>query len=164
MKNDNAEKIWHCYRRLMMYIANGFFGDPIQAEDAVSDAFERIMRSLDRFEEIPSQRAKGLVIIITKNCCRDIMRKSEYEAEPDENPTDGVTPADIVISAETVRRITACIERLNGSYADILRLKLLYEMSDADIARTLGITPQNARTRLCRARNALEREMKKEGL
>jgi RNA polymerase sigma factor, sigma-70 family len=159
---DKAEKIWYEYRRLMIYIANGFLGDTISAEDAVSDAFVKIMRNIDRFGDIPSPFSKGLVIIITKNCCRDIMRKSEPEYELPDDAAGEQTPTDIVISGETVNRISGCIGRLCDTYADILRLKYIFDMSDADIAAVYGITAQNARTRLSRATSALTAELIKE--
>ncbi|MDD4773981.1 MAG: sigma-70 family RNA polymerase sigma factor [Eubacteriales bacterium] len=161
---DKAEKIWHEYRRLMMYIANGFFGGANAAEDAVSDAFVKILRNIDRFGEVPSPRSRGLVIIITKNCCRDIMRKSEPEYELRDDAAREPAPADIVISAESVGRITECIGRLNDSYADILRLKYIYEMNDTGISSVLGISAQNTRTRLSRARAALTAELRREGI
>ena len=59
LRKRTGEKIWHEYRCLMMYIANGFFGDANAAEDAVSDAFVKILRNIDRFGEVPSPLSRG---------------------------------------------------------------------------------------------------------
>lgn len=163
--NDKAERIWIEYSRLMLYIARGFFPDERTAEDVVSDAVIRILENLDRFDEIPSPTAKGLVIIITKNVCRDKMKKAGLPtAEPDgeEDPTP--SPEALTISKETVQNIMLCLQKLPESYADILRLKYACHLDDAAIAGVLAVKPQNARTRLSRARAALIRIMKKEGL
>lgn len=162
---NKAEKIWIEYNRLMLYIARGFFSDERTAEDAVSEAIIRIIENIDRFEEIPSPLAKGLVIIITKNICRDKMKKAllpttELDEEADTSPS----PEALVISEETVNGIMACMGKLPEQNADILRLKIVYHLDDRRIAKVLAIKPQNARTRLSRARAALIKIIKEEGL
>ena len=162
---NKAEKIWIEYSRLMLYIARGFFSDERTAEDAVSEAIIRIIENIDRFEEIPSPLAKGLVIIITKNICRDKMKKAKLPiAEPGEEADNAPSPEAIVISEETVNGIMACMAKLPEQYADILRLKIVYHLDDHRIAKVLAIKPQNARTRLSRARAALMKLIKEEGL
>ena len=168
MKNNmtnKAEKIWIEYSRLMLYIARGFFSDEQTAQDAVSEAIIRIIENIDRFDEIPSPLAKGLVIIITKNICRDKMKKAELPTtEFTEEADSAPTPEALVISEETVAGIMACMARLPEQYADILRLKIVYRLDDSRIAKVLGIKSQNARTRLSRARAALMKLMREGGL
>lgn len=163
--NSKAEKIWIEYSRLMLYIARGFFSDEQTAQDAVSETIIRILENIDRFDEIPSPLAKGLVVIITKNICRDKMKKAELPTtELGEEGDTTPSPETLVISAETVNGIMACMAKLPEPYADVLRLKIVYELSDGSIANVLGIKPQNARTRLSRARAALMKIIKEEGL
>ena len=69
-----------------------------------------------------------------------------------------------MISEETVAGIMACMARLPEQYADILRLKIVYRLDDSRIAKVLGIKSQNARTRLSRARAALMKLIKEDGL
>ncbi len=162
---NKPEKIWIEYSRLMLYIARGFFSDEQTAEDAVSEAIIRIIENIDRFEEIPSPLAKGLVIIITKNICRDKMKKAELPfTELGDEADISLSPEALVISEETVSGIMTCLPKLPEQYADILRLKIVYHMSDNQIAKALRINPQNARTRLSRARSALIKIIKEEGL
>ncbi len=162
---NKAEKIWTEYSRLMLYIARGFFSDECTAEDAVSEAIIRIIENIDRFNEIPSPLAKGLVIIITKNICRDKMKKAGlHTTELGDEADTAPSPEALVISEETVNGIMACMEKLPEQYADILRLKIVYHLDDSRIAKVLAIKPQNARTRLSRARAALIKMIKEEGL
>ncbi len=161
---NKAEKIWLEYSRLMLYIARGFFTDEPTAQDAVSDAILRIIENIDRFDEIPSPLAKGLVIIITKNICRDKMKKAELRTtELGEEADTAPSPEALMISEETVNGIMACLSKLPDSYADILRLKIVYHLSDVRIAKVLNISHQNVRTRLSRARTALIKIAKEEG-
>ena len=152
-------------KSLLLYIARGFFSDEQTSQDAVSEAIIRIIENIDRFEEIPSPLAKGLVIIITKNICRDKMKKAELPTmELGEEADVSPSPEALVISEETVNGIMACMTKLPEQYADILRLKIVYHLDDSRIAKVLAIKPQNARTRLSRARAALMKLMKEGGL
>ncbi len=169
---NKAEKIWIEYGRLMLVTARGFFGDTPDAEDAVSEAVERILRNLDKFEEVPSPRSRSLCAVITKNVCRDILRKKKRTPLPKEEAPEGgpeggaVSPSaeNAWFSAETVKGVKQCIALLPEDYADILRLKMACDRTPREIAQTLGITEGNARTRLHRARAALLKRMKEEGL
>ena len=166
---NKAEKIWNEYSRLMLYIARGFFGDTPDAEDAVSEAVERILVCLDQFGEIPSPPSRTLCAVITKNVCRDIMRRKkrlpETEEYPDERPGAGAPSAESVwFSAQTVEGVKRCVSRLPESYADILRLKMACRLTAKEPASALGISEGNARIRLHRARAALVELMKEEGL
>lgn len=162
---NKVEKIWMEYRKLMLYIARGFFSDERTAEDAVSEAIIRIIENIDRFDEIPSSLAKGLVIIITKNICRDRIKKAEISTiEFIEEADTAPSPETVVISEQIVVHIMECVAKLPEQYADILRLKIVYHLDDSSIAKVLDIKPQNARTRLSRARAALMKLMREEGL
>ena len=165
---NKAEKIWTEYSRMMLGIARGFFGDTPDAEDAVSQSVERILRHLDMFGEVPSSRSRGLCAVITKNVCRDILRKRtepEDEESYEDEDADSALPSaeDVWFSAQTVAGVRRCIEELPDAYADLLRMKLAYGLTPKQIAGMLGITEANARTRLHRARAALLKRMREEG-
>ncbi|MBQ3815985.1 MAG: sigma-70 family RNA polymerase sigma factor, partial [Clostridia bacterium] len=107
--------------------------------------------------------------VITKNVCRDIMRRKkrlpETEEYPDERPGAGAPSAEAVwFSAETVEEVKRCVALLPEPYADILRLKMGCKLSARETAAALGISEGNARIRLYRARAALLKLMKEEGL
>ena len=168
---NKAELIWSEYSRLMLFLARGFFGDTPDAEDAVSEAVERILLNLDKFGEVPSPRSRGLCAVITKNVCRDILRKRkgfpEEQTEPQETETEeNAAPSaeEVWFSAERAAGILRCIEELPGGYADLLRMKLAYGLAPKEIAEVLGIGEENARKRLQRAREALKKRMREEGL
>ena len=174
---NKAEKIWTEYSRLMLSIARGFFGDTPDAEDAVSEAMERILNNLDKFGEVPSPRSRSLCAVITKNVCRDSLRKKKKTPETEPPPDDGDEPPEsgsgeavspsaesAWFSADTVSEIRRCIGLLPEPYAEILRLRLACGLSPKETAKTLGISEGNARIRLHRARAALEAIMRKEGL
>lgn len=160
MNDDKAVLLWQLYGRLILFISRGFFSNDSEAEDAASESFFRVLKNIDRFDEPGDMRSKGLVIIITKNVCRDLKRRIVYTEELPEQLQSYEDISNIVVSEETVNEIKKCIAELPESYADILRLVYDYGMSDSEIAATLNISYQNARTRLSRARSYLMKLLK----
>ena len=160
---NKAEKIWNEYGRLLLSVARGFFGDTPDAEDAAEDAVERILQNLDRFDEVPSPRARSLCAIITKNICLDILRRRkklpEEPLDEEDSPPDAALSVPSAeqawFSAKTVEAARRCIAELPDGYADILRLSVSMDMKPREIAKVLGISDGAARVRLFRAREAL---------
>lgn len=166
---DKAEMIWHTYRRLMYAIALSSLGNEQDAEDAVSDAMERILRNLDCFDEVPSPRARNLCAVIVRNLCRDRIRRknaspfAETEAEEEDAPP-APSAENVWLSAETADGVRRCLGMIPEAYADILRLRMANDCTMREIAGILGISEQNARTRLSRARAALLNKLREEGV
>ncbi len=168
---NKAEKIWNEYGRLMLSVARGFFGDTPDAEDAAEDAVERILQNLDRFDEVPSPRARSLCAIITKNICLDILRRRkklpEEPLDEEDSPPDAALSVPSAeqawFSAKTVESARRCVAELPDGYADILRLSVGMDMKPQEIAKVLGISDGAARVRLFRAKEALIKLMKEEG-
>lgn len=164
---NQVEEIYDKYASTMLYTAQSILKDNFRAEDAVSEAFIRIINNLQKFSFVSSYKTRGLIIIIVKNICYDILKREKYrEASFDalEN-VPGVTgdiPLEHMLTEEDYDRVRACLNNLTGTFKDILRLKYVYEYTNADIAKILEISESNARMRLHRAKLALMQELKKE--
>ena len=70
------ELIYSTYKKQMYYTANNILKDSHLAEDAVHNAFLRIINNLEKIEDINSHKTKGLIVIIVKNVSIDIYRKN----------------------------------------------------------------------------------------
>ena len=66
------ELIYSTYKKQMYYTANNILKDSHLAEDAVHNAFLRIINNLEKIEDINSHKTKGLIVIIVKNVSIDI--------------------------------------------------------------------------------------------
>jgi RNA polymerase sigma-70 factor, ECF subfamily len=167
---SRVEHIYQSYGSTMIYIAQGILKDRNRAEDAVSLAFLKIIDNLQKISFENCNKTKGLVVIIVRNICYDML-KSEKRAksvpleEFEEIAEDAEdTPLDCAISAESYDSVMACLSDMSDKFKDILRLKLVYEYTDDQIARMLGISKENVRVRFHRARKALMDEMEKRGV
>ncbi len=169
--NDNdrekVAEIYKLYSGTMLYIANSIMHDIHLAEDAVSEAFLKIIDNLDKIITVDSYRTRGFVVIIVKNTALDLLRrKKRIQSVPIEDYSDSFgyeEPAfDNLSVQDACNTIAECISRLSRSYSDILYLKIELECSYEELGKILGISQDNAKTRFNRARKALKEELRKE--
>ena len=135
------------------------------AEDVVSEAFERLMIHYDRYGTRTDEQMNGLLLRMVRNLCMDAHRKrnqvsavfpiSEIDAEDlTEDVTDPgeQTPEEFVVSDDNVRRMKAVIRSLTPALKDVLEMRLIEDMTNREIAEELGIPETVVRQRLSRAR------------
>ncbi len=172
IENDNdrekVTEIYKLYSGTMLYIANSILHEIHLAEDAVSEAFIKIINNLDKINIVDCYRTRGFVVIIVRNVAFDMLRRQKrnqtilLEDYSDDLRYD--EPAfDNLITRDACDKIAGCIAKLNKNYSDILYLKMELDCSYEEMGKILGISQENAKTRLGRARKALKEELKKEG-
>ena len=73
---DKFEKIYEQYGRLMYSKAYEILQDHYLAEDAVSEAFIRILKNLRKLDdEVPSARTASFVVTVVKNVALTMIQK-----------------------------------------------------------------------------------------
>lgn len=166
-EQDKAEQLYKQYRSTMLYIAKGILTEKSAAEDAVSEAFIKILKNLDKFYEMDCYKTRALIVIITRNTAIDLLRSQNrikplsYEECLDYTDKDE-SVFDEVSAKNAYEKLTLYIQKLKPNYSDILFLKGIYGYSTDEIAGMLGITKENVSVRLNRARNALKEQLQKE--
>lgn len=166
---ETVEGLFNHYGSTMLYIAQSILHDRVLAEDAVSEAFIKIIDNFEKFSFENCKKTRALVVIIVRNICYNMLKGTEKENtilletvdETFENTGDA--PLDFILKEETYDFVLSCLSQLNSGYQDILSLKLFYEYTDQEISSILGITPNNVSVRFHRAKNALRKEMLKRG-
>jgi len=76
---DKFEELYKTYKQLMFYTANNILKDVDLAEDAVHQAFLRIINHLDKIDEINCRKTKGFIVTIIEHVSIDIYRKRKRE-------------------------------------------------------------------------------------
>ncbi|WP_343097458.1 RNA polymerase sigma factor, partial [Clostridioides difficile] len=77
------EKIYEKYRQIMFYVANKILKDDHLSEDAVHNAFLRIIKNIDKIDEVDSPRTKAFIVIIVERIAIDFYRKRKREKVSD---------------------------------------------------------------------------------
>lgn len=62
-EQEKFEQLYYQYKRLMYWIANHILGDSHLAEDAVHEAFLKIIKNFHKIGEIHCPRTKNFVVI-----------------------------------------------------------------------------------------------------
>ena len=134
--------------------------NPSDAEDAVQEAFLRVLRHRDSLDEVRDHRV--WLIRIVWNIVLDRKRRAKTRPETDDVeelarvlPAKGLTAEERAAAAQHHAHVLACVDRLPAKERQVLMLSAFEELSSVEIAAVLGITESSVRSRLFRARNLM---------
>ena len=125
--------------------------DRSAAEDVTAQAFERAYRKRRGYR--PSRGTPEQWIFgIARNAALDELRRRKRRANLEVDPEDVAAPAaedhaELALRREVVR---SALAELDGQERDLVALKFMGGLSNAEIARVLGTSESNAGTRLHR--------------
>jgi RNA polymerase sigma-70 factor (ECF subfamily) len=130
------------------------------AEDAVQEAFLRVLRHRDTLDEVRDRRV--WLIRIVWNIVLDRKRRAKTRPETDDVaelarvlPSGGLSAEDRAAAAQHHAQVLACVEQLPAKEREVLMLSAFEELNSVEIATVLGITESSVRSRLFRARNLM---------
>jgi RNA polymerase sigma-70 factor (ECF subfamily) len=152
------EEIVRLYQRRVYGVALRIVRAHDVADDVTQEAFLRAWRSLDRFE---LGRPFGpWVCRIAANLAVNHVRspRAREEGLPDghaETRTNAPGPLGALLDAEGASVLERAMGQLPQEQRAVLVLRVVEELSYAEIAETLGISPGTVMSRLFRARERL---------
>jgi RNA polymerase sigma-70 factor (ECF subfamily) len=148
------------YAGTLYRVAYSVLRNPADAEDAVQEAFLRVLRHRDTLGEVRDQRV--WLIRIVWNIVLDRKRRAKTRPETDDVtelarvlPCDGLSAEQIAAAAQHHAHVLACVGQLPAKEHEVLMLSAFEELSSVEIASVLGITESSVRSRLFRARNLM---------
>ncbi|WP_369805457.1 RNA polymerase sigma factor [Sphingobium sp. EM0848] len=148
-------------------LARGHVGDATEALDITQEAFISAFAALARYDG--GRPFRLWIARIAINKCHDWARRRAVRrfftfARPIEEAgavaDAGPTPEEVVQSRAELERIDAAIAALPVNLRDVLLLRAIEEMSQAETAQILGISEKAVETRLYRARNKLAERLR----
>lgn len=155
------ELIYNTYKKQMYYTANNILKDNYLAEDAVHNAFLRIIDNLEKIDDVNSHSTKGLIVIIVKNVSIDIYRKNKKERDN----TIFIDDLEQIHGYDEIDKsdfgdLEIAISKLPENYKQAFLLKFSHELTDNEISEVLGIKADNVRKRISRGREKLKNILK----
>lgn len=148
-------------------------GDATDAEDALQEALLKTYRSARQIRDANAFRP--WLYRIVRNACLVSRRKRAHEPARLESldvagngldratsvdPADpGRDPEQLAEDTRRRARLRTALAALPRSYRIVLFLRDMEELSTREVARVLGISEDNVKTRLRRARTALQAEL-----
>jgi RNA polymerase sigma-70 factor (ECF subfamily) len=148
------------YASILYRVAFSVLRNPTDAEDAVQEAFLRVLRHRDTLGEIRDHRV--WLIRIVWNVVLDRKRRAKTRPETDDVaelarvlPANGLTAEERAAAAQHHAHVLACVDRLPAKEREVLVLSAFEELTSVEIASVLGVTESSVRSRLFRARNLM---------
>jgi RNA polymerase sigma-70 factor (ECF subfamily) len=170
------EQLVRLYGGRLLATAHRLLGNEQDAGDALQEAYISAFKSIGSFEG--GAKISTWLHRIVVNCAlmklRSRSRKGEQSID-DLLPTffdDGhrrspgpafSSPPEAMLEREETRQLVRqCIARLPEDYRTVLMLRDIEELDTEEAAKMLGITPGAVKTRLHRARQALQMLLERE--
>ncbi len=157
------------YSATLYRVAYSVMRNSAEAEDAVQEAFLRVLKHRDKLGEIRDLRV--WLVRITWNVVLDKKRRSKTRPENDDVadfvrvlPSADRRADEELISSQEHARILALIDRLPAKEREALLLSAVEELSTVQIAAVLGTTESSVRSRIFRARRELSALLENEGV
>jgi RNA polymerase sigma-70 factor (ECF subfamily) len=148
------------YAGTLYRVAYSVVRNSADAEDAVQEAFLRVLRHRETLNEVRDQRV--WLIRIVWNIVLDRKRRSKTRPETDDVselarvlPAGGLSAEERAAAAQHHAHVLACVEQLPAKERQVLMLSAFEELTSVEIASVLGITESSVRSRLFRARNLM---------
>jgi RNA polymerase sigma-70 factor (ECF subfamily) len=148
------------YASTLYRVAYSVLRNAADAEDAVQEAFLRVLRHRDTLSEVRDHRV--WLIRIVWNIVLDRKRRAKTRPETDDIselarvlPAQGLSAEQSAAAAQHHAQVLACVEQLPVKEREVLMLSAFEELTSVEIATVLEITESSVRSRLFRARNLM---------
>ena len=148
------------YASTLYRVAFSVLRNAADAEDAVQEAFVRVLRHRDRLDEVRDRRV--WLIRIVWNIVLDRKRRAKTRPETDDVseltrvlPAGGLSSDERAMAAQMHTHVLRCVDQLPPKEREVLMLSAFEELTSVEIASVLGITESSVRSRLFRARNLM---------
>lgn len=159
-----VEELFRQEGRSLVRLARIFTEDRNAAEDLVQEAFIRFHRSSHRIRD--PEAAPAYLRSIVLNLCRDhnrrgLLSRRHHAASPADPPPVALDSE--VVDRDTARRqaqeVVMALQALPRRQRDCLVLRYHLELSEREIARTLGISRNTVKTHVRRGMATLTDRM-----
>ena len=158
--------IYEKYKRLLHAKAHDILKDHALAEDAVSEAYMRAYKHLDKIQDKDSPQTISFLVTIVKNIAINFYHKEKRSTATDFSDFDAPSDfdlEDIVTTKDSTAEGLKILHGLKEIDRAVFLLKYAQDMSHKQIAKTLNITENNVTVRLHRAKGKLQKLVEREG-
>ncbi|MBD5299218.1 MAG: sigma-70 family RNA polymerase sigma factor [Bacteroides sp.] len=145
------------HRRLFAY-ALVILGDEDEAADCIQEAFTRLWEARDRLDDVGD--LFGYAKVAVRNTALSMLtqrQRLQGEATDNDRPDPTPGPEEMIESDEQLRRIASGIRQLPDNQRRVISMSAFAGLSNPEIQQATGLSPENVRVLLSRARKSLRR-------
>ena len=152
------DELYERYATDVLRVAYYYLGNREMAEDVTQDVFVKLITNRPSLEE---GREKAWLLKVALNRCRDLWRSSWIKKVVLGHPGFECFPApDMIGQLADQQTLSEAVNRLKPEFKEVVLLFYYQGYSVADIAGMLEIAEGTVSSRLSRARDKLQKELK----
>ena len=152
------DELYRLYATDVLRVSYYYLGSREQAEDVTQDVFVRLIVNSPDLER---GREQAWLLKVALNRCRDLWRGSWFKRIVLGHPAFELFPApDEIGSAADRHTLAEAVNHLRPEFKEVVLLFYYQGFSVAEIAEMLEIAEGTVSSRLSRARNKLQEELK----
>lgn len=164
--NPSLESLYRNHRQGLFSIAASITGSHQLAEDAIHNAFARLINS-----DLPAgDQAVGFVFKSVKNAAIDLLRSKQRNSQMSDSLFNGYYPIDRVCDApetnllneESNRLLREAVDQLADEQREAIVLKAFGQLTFEQAAEVAGVPVKTLATRYRRALSSLAEKLKTE--
>jgi RNA polymerase sigma-70 factor (ECF subfamily) len=165
------EELVKRHQGAVLNIIYRFMGDRHKAEDLAQEVFLRVWQAAGRYK--PTAKFTTWIYRITANLCLNELKSvrrwkliffssggtggNPEDSYPDQHAYEGQTPEDLLVAADTRRRVASALQRLPANQRLAVILKRYDDLPYKEIARILGCSVSAVDSLLVRAKRNLSK-------
>lgn len=152
-------ELYKLHSNSMLLVAKKIFSqDHSSAEDAVQNAWMKVVENFSKIQAIPRKKRGAYLVIIVKNEAISMLRKWQKELPLDE----AIIGEEVGIESSN-QPILEIIRKMPQVYRAILEMRFIEECSTREIANHLHLKESTVNTRIHRGRSLLIKKLEEEG-
>ena len=152
------DELYQNYATDVLRVAYYYLGSRELAEDVTQDVFVKLLTNCPSLEP---GREKAWLLKVALNRCRDLWRSSWIRKVVLGHPGFECFPApDMIGHLADQQTLSEAVNRLKPEFKEVVLLFYYQGFSVAEIAEMLGIAEGTVSSRLSRAREKLQKELK----
>ena len=166
------EDLYRRHERLMYYIAGKYTANAQRREDIVQTAVVSLLRKEATLRRLPPYAQINYTAAAVRNTAINALKREQKELDrcisledlTETFPTQFMPSAEaITLEKELQKDLLAVFQEMKEDEQQLLMGKYLMDLSDAELAQTLGCKASSIRMRLTRARRTFIKKLQDGG-
>lgn len=166
------ENLYLRHERLMYFIAGKYTANAQKREDIVQTAVVSLLRKEATLRRLPPYAQINYIAAAVRNTAINALKREQKELDrcisledlTETFPTQFMPSAEaITLEKELQKDLLAVFQEMKEDEQQLLMGKYLMDLSDAELAQTLGCKPSSIRMKLTRVRRVFAEKLREGG-
>lgn len=155
--SEKLERLYELYEQKMYAVAFSILRNEWQAEDAVQDAFVRLLKNIRKLRDLEDEKTRSYVLQTIQSASLDQYRKNQITS----NATVPIKDMDFADERDDIMKLVSrlagdsvfeqILGKLPDSYRDVILFRCVHQLSVKETASVLEIGESLVRKRQQRA-------------